>query len=84
VKESCIPMLWRALALWLFAVALASCTSGGTIADMVPHALGGLPKNAPPRPGTPEYEDYRKRIEGQTDPKTEPMRLDAPTAGQQN
>jgi hypothetical protein len=77
-------MLWRALALALFAVAVASCTSGGTIADMVPHALGGLPKNAPPRPGTPEYEDYRKRIEGQTDPKTEPMRLDAPTAGQQN
>ena len=81
MKESCIPMLWRALALGLFAVALASCTSGGIIADMVPHALGGLPKNAPPRPGTPEYEDYRKRIEGQTDPKTEPMR---PTAGQQN
>jgi len=84
VRESCIPRLWRALAFGLFAVALASCTSGGTIADMVPHALGGLPKNAPPRPGTPEYEEYKKRIEGQAETKTEPMRLDAPAARQQN
>jgi hypothetical protein len=38
---------------------LASC-AGGTIADAVPHFMGGLPKNAPPRPGTPEYEEYKK------------------------
>jgi hypothetical protein len=77
-------MLWRALAFGLLAVALASCTSGGTIADMVPHALGGLPKNAPPRLGTPEYEDYRKRIEGQAETKAEPARPDTPAAGQPN
>ena len=73
-------MLMRTLALALFAVALASCTAGGTIADMVPHALGGLPKNAPPRPGTPEYEEYRKRIEGQAEPKPEAERPNAPAA----
>jgi hypothetical protein len=44
---------------------LASC-AGGTIADAVPHFMGGLPKNAPPRPGTPEYEEYKKQLEGKS------------------
>ena len=70
----------RVLALLLFALALASCTTGGTIADMVPHALGGLPKNAPPRPGAPEYEEYRKRIQGQPEPKPEAHQPDVPAA----
>jgi hypothetical protein len=73
----------RTLALVLFSFALASCTSGGTIADMVPHALGGLPKNAPPRPGTPEYDEYKKRLEGQAGPKSEPgPNVSAPTGDQ--
>jgi hypothetical protein len=42
---------------------LASCTSGGVVGDLMPHWMGGLPKNAPPRPGTPEYDAYRQRLE---------------------
>jgi hypothetical protein len=71
----------RAVAFGLFAFALASCTAGGTIADLVPHSMGGLPKNAPPRPGTPEYEDYRKKIEGQAEAKPEAERPNTPAAG---
>jgi len=39
---------------------LASCTTTGSnpVADM-PHAIGGLPANAPPRPGTPAYEVWQ-------------------------
>lgn len=46
---------------------LAGCgTMGPTIGDALPQWAGGLPKDAPPRPGTPEYEEYRRRI---TEPK---------------
>jgi hypothetical protein len=30
---------------------------------MIPEWAGGLPKGVPPRPGTPEYEAYRKSID---------------------
>lgn len=38
------------------------------ISDYVPHWAGGLPADAPPRPGTAKYEEYmrereRKRLE---------------------
>lgn len=41
---------------------------GPTIADTLPAWAGGLPKDAPPRKGTPEYDAYmreqeRKRLE---------------------
>jgi hypothetical protein len=29
--------------------------------DYIPHWAGGLPKDAPPRPGTPEYEAFRQK-----------------------
>jgi hypothetical protein len=41
--------------------ALASCTGGGgKVGEYVPLWAGGLPNNAPPRPGTPEYDAFRK------------------------
>jgi hypothetical protein len=44
---------------------LTSCTSGHNLGDYVPVWAGGLPSNAPPRPGTPEYDAYRKALEGE-------------------
>jgi hypothetical protein len=44
---------------------LVSCTSGHNLGDYVPVWAGGLPSNAPPRPGTPEYDAYRKTLEGE-------------------
>jgi hypothetical protein len=44
--------------LWLGA-ALASCsTFAGYMADHVPHWAGGLPPDAPPRPGAPGYDEF--------------------------
>jgi len=61
------------LALALLACGLSGC---GTInekladglGDYVPHWLGGLPADAPPRPGTPRYDEFmrerdKKRLE---------------------
>jgi hypothetical protein len=52
---------------------LGGCSSindrmGPAIADTLPAWAGGLPKDAPPRKGTPEYDAYmreqeRKRLE---------------------
>ena len=33
----------------------------GAIADSVPSWLGGLPKDVPPRRGTPEYDAWQKK-----------------------
>jgi hypothetical protein len=44
--------------LWLGA-ALASCSPfAGYVADRVPHWAGGLPPDAPPRPGAPGYDEF--------------------------
>ena len=54
-------------------VTLSSCTGGRTphIADM-PHWMGGLPADAPPRRGSPEYEEFMaKRAQEAARPKTE-------------
>jgi hypothetical protein len=54
----------RLIALLILGTALASCTSGThKIVDMIPEWAGGLPKGVPPRPGTPEYEVYRKGVD---------------------
>jgi hypothetical protein len=52
---------------------LGGCSSinermGPVVADTLPAWVGGLPKDAPPRKGTPEYDAYmreqeRKRLE---------------------
>jgi hypothetical protein len=46
-------------------IVVASCTSGGTVGQLMPHWVGGLPKDVPPRPGTPEYEAYRQQLEAE-------------------
>jgi len=66
-------------------MALLACSLGacGTIneklaagvSDYVPQWAGGLPPDAPPRPGSAKYEEYvrereRKRLEPAVDPAT--------------
>jgi hypothetical protein len=59
----------RLIALLILGTALASCARGtyeanvGKVVDMIPEWAGGLPKGVPPRPGTPEYEVYRKGVD---------------------
>ena len=46
---------------------LGGC-SGGLIGDILPHAIGGLPGDAPPRPGRPGHEEWLQKVYG-TKPK---------------
>ena len=72
---------------------LGGCASinekmGPTVADTLPAWAGGLPKDAPPRKGTPEYDAFmkeqeRKRLEpapananASTAPSSSPQSLD--------
>jgi hypothetical protein len=67
-----MPIRFHALAV-LSALALLTCSLGGcgTIneklangaGDYVPQWLGGLPADAPPRPGSPKYDEYMKEQE---------------------
>jgi hypothetical protein len=42
------------------------------VGDLIPHAIGGLPADTPPRRGTPEYDAWMaKRAEEAARPKTE-------------
>jgi hypothetical protein len=57
----------------LLAVALPACSLGGcgtineklanSMGDYVPQWAGGMPADAPPRPGTAKYEEYMKERE---------------------
>jgi len=52
-----------AFAMILMSSNLSGCGSissfmAGGMADLIPAWAGGLPADAPPRPGTPEYEAY--------------------------
>ena len=38
--------------------------SGGLIGDILPHAIGGLPGDAPPRPGRPGHEEWLQKVYG--------------------
>jgi hypothetical protein len=72
-----MPVRFRQLAAAAVLILLASSLSGcGTInkeladgmGDYVPQWMGGLPADAPPRPGTAKYDEYmrdqeRKRLE---------------------
>jgi hypothetical protein len=50
-------------------LALGSCGPvAGFTSDHWPHWAGGLPADAPPRPGTPGYNDYIAHRQGQTEP----------------
>jgi hypothetical protein len=78
----------RLIALVIFAGSvLASCTGSGKLGDYVPNWAGGLPKDAPPRPGTPEYDAFRQKLDAEAsrdkskDPpksKTDGEKKDAP------
>jgi hypothetical protein len=53
----------KCLILLLAGAALASCSSNrvaSTVAGM-PQWAGGIPKDAPPRPGTFEYDDWQRK-----------------------
>jgi hypothetical protein len=46
-------------ALLCLAALLGACSPfAGFVADHVPHWAGGLPPDAPPRPGAPGYDDF--------------------------
>jgi hypothetical protein len=49
------------------AVSLSGCAStpstGRNLGDYIPHWAGGLPADAPPRPGTPEYDAFMRERE---------------------
>ena len=57
----------------LLTVALAGCGVSGCgtineklaagISDSIPAAVGGLPADAPPRPGTAKYDEYMRERE---------------------
>ncbi len=49
-----------AAGLWLcLATTLGACSPfAGFVADHVPHWAGGLPADAPPRPGAPGYDEF--------------------------
>jgi hypothetical protein len=56
----------RAVALLVAGLALASCSTLGEITgDWMPQWMGGLPKDVPPRPGTPEYDEFQRKQEAE-------------------
>jgi len=54
----------RLVVLVIACVVLASC-AGGAMGEYIPQSAGGLPNNAPPRPGTPEYEIFRQNLDAE-------------------
>jgi len=67
--------------LFLLSCGLSGCGSissfvAGGMADLIPAWAGGLPADAPPRPGTPEYDAYaakqREHRQGDTAPGPDP------------
>jgi hypothetical protein len=57
--------------LCLAVLSLPSCSSVH-VGDYIPHAIGGLPADTPPRRGTPEYDAWMaERAEEAAKPKTE-------------
>jgi hypothetical protein len=59
-----------------FGLNLASC--GGFVADHWPHWAGGMPADAPPRPGAPGYAEFIGH--GQSKPDAKPEAKEEPTA----
>jgi hypothetical protein len=51
----------RIAAILFAGIILCSCASGWNMGDVIPHWLGGPPKNLPPRAGQPAYEEYMRR-----------------------
>ena len=68
------PRRWRRLAAfaigWGMAGGLGGCSSVNSylaagISDHVPQWAGGMPADAPPRPGTPAYDEFMRERERQ-------------------
>jgi hypothetical protein len=57
----------RIIALVIGALLIGSCAS-------LPLSMGGLPKDVPPRPGTPEYEEFqqKQKAEAERDKRKDP------------
>ncbi len=62
-------MLLRLLCIAALCLLLSGCglplddlrsKASGTIADLMPTWMGGLPKEVPPRPGDPKYAEWLK------------------------
>src|SRR5436309_3111999 len=78
------------LALALLALGLTGCRTineklADGLADYIPQWAGGLPADAPPRPGTARYDEFmqereKKRLEPAA-PGTEAAEVRAPSAG---
>src|SRR4029077_17945644 len=47
---------------------LPACAPKGNIGDYIPQWAGGPPKNLPPRPGTPEYAEFKQRLHAERGP----------------
>jgi len=66
-----LPRLRQILLLTVIALQACSLTGCGTInervaggvSDMIPAWAGGLPADAPPRPGTAKYDEYMRERE---------------------
>jgi hypothetical protein len=73
----------RVIALLVVGLSLASCsTVAGKVSDWTPHWMGGMPKDAPPRPGTPEYDEYQRKLEAErTRDKSQDPKSDTATTG---
>jgi hypothetical protein len=58
------PAMARLITLIVASTILGSCSSTANLfGDYLPAWAGGLPKDAPPRPGTPEYDALRQKSE---------------------
>jgi hypothetical protein len=55
----------RIAVLLIAGLALAGCASGGKVGEILPEWAGGYPKDLPPRPGTPEYDEFRQKLDAE-------------------
>ena len=56
----------RIVALLVASLVLGACSyMGEKTADWMPQWMGGLPKDVPPRPGTPEYDEFQRKLEAE-------------------
>jgi hypothetical protein len=65
----------RVAVLAIAACVLTSCADvSHTVVDSIPHWAGGLPKNVPPRPDTPEYDAWlqQREVEAARDKSKDP------------
>lgn len=62
---ACLQFVAKLFVSALLAAGLAGCAAvnekvSAGMGDYIPQWAGGLPRDAPPRPGTPEYDQFMK------------------------